>query len=378
MRSTGRDEDAATALPGFHLLAGMVLGGLALIEIWVQPIFQTGIPGPRAPLTLLVVVMAVALAAQGRWPLAGAAAFSGTIVAIGVVGHEDQAAFELALGGLVVTYTLAKQAVGPAAWTGVGLVFGSFLAWSRLTYTPGDRPDDFLVPAMLTVAAWYVGREVRHQHQRADSVAAASVAEERRRIARELHDVVAHGVSVMGLQASSARAGLSPDLVEQRATLASIESLGRNTLEELHRMLGVLRSGADDTAPVQPLPRLDQLAGLCAGGPTPPVVQLSVEGQPRELSTGLELTAYRIVQEALTNVRRHAQAQGAWVRLAYLPDALDIEIVDDGEGSASPVRFGNGLVGIRERVALHGGSLVVDPTARRFRIQAVLPTGGPT
>lgn len=113
-------------------------------------------------------------------------------------------------------------------------------------------------------------------------------------------------------------------------------------------------------------------------GPTPPVVLLSVEGHPRDLSTGLELTAYRIVQEALTNVRRHAHAREARVRLAYLPDALAIEIVDDGEGSASPVRFGNGLVGIRERVTLHGGSLVVDPTARRFRIQVVLPTGGPT
>jgi signal transduction histidine kinase len=190
-------------------------------------------------------------------------------------------------------------------------------------------------------------------------------------------DVVAHGVSVMGLQASSARAGLPPELTDQHATMEAIESLGRATLEELHRMLGVLRSGADH-APVQPLPRLDQLSNLCAGGGTPPVVRLTVEGHPRDLSTGLELSAYRIVQEALTNVRRHANAEGAWVRLTYLPDALDIEVVDLGDGSATPVRFGHGLVGIRERVALHGGSLVVGPTAQGFRVQVVLPTGGHT
>lgn len=373
MRSTGRDHvDAA----GFHVLVGLVLGGLALIEVWVQPVFQTGIPGPRVPLTALVVIMVVALASQGRWPFAGAAAFSGTVVAIGWVGHEDQAAFELALGGLVVTYTLAKAIPAPAAWTGAGLLFGGFLVWFWLTFTADDRPDDFVVPALLIGAAWYVGREVRHHRQRAASVAATSVAEERSRIARELHDVVAHGVSVMGLQASGARAALPPDLVDERAALESIESLGRATLEELHRMLGVLRSGADHAAPVQPLPRLDQLSNLCTGGGTPPVVQLSVEGHPRDLSTGLELSAYRIVQEALTNVRRHANAEGAWVRLTYLPDALDIEVVDDGDGSATPVRFGHGLVGIRERVALHGGSLGVDPTAHGFRVRVVLPTGG--
>jgi len=378
MRATGRDNVvAAGPVAAFHVLVGLVLAGLALIEIWVQPVFQAGIPGPRMALTALVVIMGVALACQGRWPLAGAATFSGTVVAIGWVGQDHQAAFELALGGLVVTYTLAKTTTGPRAWTGAGLLIAGFLAWSWLTYTRDDRPDDFVVPALLIGAAWYVGREARHHHQRAASAAAAAVAEERGRIARELHDVVAHGVSVMGLQASSARAGLPLELVDQRATLGVIESLGRATLEELHRMLGVLRSGADH-APVQPLPRLDQLPDLCAGGGTPPAVRLTVEGHPRDLSTGLELSAFRIVQEALTNVRRHANAGSAWVRLTYLPDTLCIEVVDDGDGSVTPVRFGHGLVGIRERVALHAGSLVVDTTAKGFRVQVALPTGVPS
>jgi signal transduction histidine kinase len=378
MRSTGEDDVAAAGPAArFHVLVGLVLAGLALIEIWVQPIFQTGIPGPRVPLTVLVVIMGAALASQGRWPLAGAAVYSGTVVAIGWVGQVDQAAFELALGGLVATYTLAKTTTGPRAWAGAGLLLGSFLAWTWLTHTADDRPDDFVVPALLIGAAWYVGREVRHHRHRAASAATAAVTEERSRIARELHDVVAHGVSVMGLQASSARAGLPPELADQRATLESIESLGRATLQELHRMLGVLRSGAEHP-PVQPLPRLDELSTLCAGGGAPPVVRFTVEGHPRDLSTGLELSAYRIVQEALTNVRRHANAETAWVRLTYLPEALDIEVVDDGDGSVMPIRLGHGLVGIRERVALHDGSFVVDPTAKGFRVQVVLPTGGPT
>lgn len=377
MRSTAGDHVVGVGPPAwFYVLVSVVLGGLALIEIWVQPVFQTGIPGPQVPLTVLVLVMGAALATQGRWPLGGAAAFFATLVVIGWVGDESQAAFELALGSLVVSYALAKTTAGTRAWIGAGLLFGSFAAWSWLTYAPEDRPDDVVVPALLIGAAWYVGREARHHRQRATAAAAASVAQERSRIARELHDVVAHGVSVMGLQASSVRAGLPPELVDQRATLDSMESLARATLEELHRMLGVLRSSDDHTVAVQPIPRLDQLPTLAAGGGTPPDIRFTVEGPPRNLSTGVELSAYRIVQEALTNVRRHANAREARVRLTYLPDALRIEVVDDGHGTTDPVRFGHGLVGIRERVALHGGTLEVAPTGQGFQVQVVLPTGG--
>ena len=377
MRSAdGEHVDAVGPPACFYVLVSVVLGGFALIEIWVQPIFQTGIPGPQVPLTVLVFVMVAALASQGRWPLGGAAAFFATLVVIGWVGDEDQAAFELALGALLVSYTLAKTTAGNRAWIGAGLLFGSFAAWSWLTYAADDRPDDVVVPALLIGAAWYVGREVRHHRGRATAAAAASVAEERSRIARELHDVVAHGVSVMGLQASSVQAGLPPELVDQRAALDSVESLGRATLEELHRMLGVLRSSDDHTLPVQPIPRLDQLSSLGAGARTPPEIRFTVEGPSRDLSTGLELSAYRIVQEALTNVRRHANANEARVSVTYLPEALGIEVVDDGKGSAGSVRFGHGLVGIRERVALHGGTLEVAPTPQGFRVRVILPTVG--
>lgn len=372
MPSTG---EGGVAGAGLHVLAGLVLGGLALIEIWVQPIFQTGIPGPRVPLTVLVVVLVGALLAHRRWPLAGVAVFCGAVVLIGWVGDEHQAAFELALAGLVMSYSLAKTTTGSRSWAGAAILFSGFLAWFWLTYTDSDRPDDFVVPALLIGAAWYAGREVRHHRERAAAAVATSVAEERTRIARELHDVVAHGVSVMGLQASSARAGLPPDLTDQRAALEAAESLGRTTLEELHRMLGVLRSDTDPV-PVQPLPNLSQLPDLCSAGGTPPVVRLSVEGDQRGLPAGVELSAYRIVQEALTNVRRHANAQEVTVRLTYLPDALAIEVSDDGPVSHTPVRVGHGLVGIRERVVLHGGSLALNPTAEGFQVRVLLPTAG--
>ena len=359
---------------GLHLLIGMVLGGLALVEIWVQPIFQTGLPGPRPWLSALVVLMAGAIAVSDRWPLAAAGAFSGLVVAIGCVGEIDQAGFEIALGGLVVAYTVAKREAGRRAWLAGGMLVLGFLGWSLLTQAAGDQPDDVAVPLLLLCAAWYVGREVRHHQQRSDSIAAASVAEERSRIARELHDVVAHGVSVMGLQASSAGARLPPDSVE-RANMQAIESLGRATLEDLHRMLGMLRGGTEEPL-TEPLPRLAQLADLCATSSFPPAVSLSVEGERRELTPSVELSAYRIVQEGLTNVRRHANADHAWVRIEYLPAALDIEVRDDGGKSAAPIRFGHGLVGIRERVALHGGSLAVEAVEPGFRLHVVLPTGG--
>lgn len=360
---------------GLHPLVGMVLGGLALVEIWVQPIFQTGLPGPKEALSALVVLMAAAIAVSDRWPLAGAAAFSGIIVAIGWVGDVDQAGFQLALGGLVVTYTVAQREAGRRAWLGGGMLLVGFVGWSLLTDAPGDQPDDFVAPLLLLGAAWHAGREVRHHQQRSDAIAVARVAEERSRIARELHDVVAHGVSVMGLQASSALASLHPERAAERASMQAIESLGRATLEDLHRMLGMLRPGAEE-APTGALPRLAQLADLCVTASTPPRVSLSVEGERRDLSSGVELSAYRIVQEALTNVRRHANAHNAWVRLAYLPGALEIEVRDDGGGSAAPIHFGHGLVGIRERVALHGGSLVVEAGDPGLRLRVLLPTGG--
>jgi signal transduction histidine kinase len=373
--STTHGRAAADQQLGVHLLAAAVLGGLALVEIWVQPIFQTGIPGPRPALTALVVLMAVALAIAGRWPLVGAACYVLVLVAISWVGDRDQSAFELALACLLVAYTLAKVESGARAGLGAAVLAAGFIASTLMTYGDADGPVDVVVPAVLFAAAWSVGREVRHHREQAVAVADAEVAGERIRIARELHDVVAHGVSVMGLQAAGARASLPPDLAAQRHTMQEIEAQGRRTLDELHRMLGVLRSDADAAAPLEPMPRLDQLAALCADDGIPPRVCLELVGTPRPLPAGTELAAYRIVQEGLTNARRHADAQHVRVRLTYHPDKLDIDVQDDGRGAPADVRPGHGLIGIRERVALHGGSFRTDTSVTGFRLRASLPAG---
>jgi signal transduction histidine kinase len=206
-----------------------------------------------------------------------------------------------------------------------------------------------------------------------------AVLEERVRIARELHDVVAHHVSVMGLQAGAARRvlGRQPDKAE--AALSSIEASSRQAVLELHRLLGFLRR-ADQTDDLAPQPDLAQLTDLVAqAGQGTLTVTLSVEGEPQPLSPTLEVSAYRLVQEALTNARKHSGGTTATVRVAYQPTMLEIEVLDDGNGAAEPLRNpgGHGLIGMRERVALHGGHLRAGPRPHGgFVVHAAFPLNG--
>ncbi|MEU6740802.1 sensor histidine kinase [Streptosporangium sandarakinum] len=191
-----------------------------------------------------------------------------------------------------------------------------------------------------------------------------TVSEERARIARELHDVVAHNVSAMVMQAGAARLSLRPDQVTEREALHVVEETGRAAVEELRRTLGLLRTGAEDDglAPQPTLARLDDLAErMRAAGLD---VRLSVEGEPSPLPVGLDLSAYRIVQAALDNTLRYAGPTAARVRIAYRPRELLLEITDSGplDGRAGPAGGpGAGLVGVRERVALFHGSLSAGP-----------------
>jgi signal transduction histidine kinase len=208
-----------------------------------------------------------------------------------------------------------------------------------------------------------------------------AVLEERVRIARELHDVVAHHVSVMGVQAGAARRVMSTRPEKAEEVLASIEASSRQAVVELHQLLGFLRR-ADQPAELEPQPHLGHLADLVAqaqqGGLD---VRLSVEGQPRPLPGTLEVSAYRVVQEALTNALKHSRGTFATVRVDYGPSLLDIEVRDDGIGpvaSQSSVG-GHGLIGMRERVGLHGGHLRVGAaTQGGFVVRATFPLNGAT
>jgi signal transduction histidine kinase len=264
---------------------------------------------------------------------------------------------------------------------------------------PPDIGDPTLVQVLSLLAntvvlgwIWWLGDMARVGRQREIQLAertrelereqavnaARAVLDERVRIARELHDVVAHHVSVMGVQAGAARRVLArqPDRAEE--ALAAIESASRQAVVELHRLLGLLRQGTDD-GDLAPQPQMGQLATLVgqmrdAGLP----VELTIEGEQRPLPPSVELSAYRIVQEALTNTLKHAGPATATVTVRYGEGAVDIDVRDDGTVAApAPNGRGNGLLGMRERVGLLGGSLQIEhQPGAGFLVRAHLPIHG--
>jgi signal transduction histidine kinase len=245
--------------------------------------------------------------------------------------------------------------------------------------------------AVALAAAWLFGDVARRRRhvtellqERADQlertqeeVARRAVAEERLRIARELHDVVAHSMSVVAVQAASGRLVVDTDPARAREALVAIEDTSRSALDEMRRLLGVLRQDGDGNGrePAPGLGDLDRLVAQTVEAGVP--VSVRVEGARRALSPGADLTAYRIVQEALTNVRKHAPGAAASVTVRYQEDCVHIEVADDGGGRpARPPGTGHGLVGMRERVALYGGAVEAGPaTGGGFRVAAVLRDG---
>ena len=231
---------------------------------------------------------------------------------------------------------------------------------------------------MLLVRRVVGDRERRAQlaERERDLAAREAVVEERARIARELHDVIAHNVSMMVVQAGAERRVLDDEQASTREVLETIEQIGRGALTEMRRLVGMLRSDARD--PLAPQPGLDDVPTLVrqvreAGLP----VELHVDGERRELPVGIELSAYRIVQEALTNALKHAGDAHAAVHVRYGADSLELEIVDDGAGAPAAVSSGgHGLVGMRERVALYGGRLDAGRRAER-RLRRPRPAADP-
>jgi signal transduction histidine kinase len=242
--------------------------------------------------------------------------------------------------------------------------------------------------AVFPLTAWLIGHAIRvHRRQVAaleerarrlegerEATARAAVAEERARIARELHDVVAHGVSVMVVQAEAARRLLRrrPDQAEE--ALRTVSATGSEALAELQHLLGVLGDG-ERTAELEPAPGLRDLDSLVrrlqAAGL---LVELHLDGEVRSLPRGVDLTAYRIVQEALTNVLKHAGTSRAEVRLRFAGDSLGIEVTDAGRAPAAADGGGRGLVGMRQRVAAYGGQLESGPRSEGgYAVRVRLP-----
>ncbi|MFG2831653.1 sensor histidine kinase [Streptomyces sp. NPDC048434] len=306
----------------------------------------------------------------------------------------------------VITYTVASGPTIPR-WASrcalAGAVFGPALSAVRFKDAFSERTigGSLFVTVLLTVPfvlAWVLGDSMRTRRaywaqleERAarlekerEAQARIAVAAERARIARELHDVVAHNVSVMVVQADGAAYVLDAAPEQTRQALETISGTGRQALAEMRRLLGVLRTGEQpEGGEYVPQPGVDQLSDLMeqvrgAGLP----VDFHVEGEPRELPSSVELTAYRIVQEALTNTRKHGGPDvAATVRLSYKDDDLDLLIEDDGRGAQRELYeeggadgLGHGLIGMRERVGMVGGTLAAGPRpGGGFRVSAVLP-----
>jgi signal transduction histidine kinase len=367
------------------LVASLLL--LAWFEIWVEPIFQTGMPGPRVPLTLLATVALVPLLARRTFPLAAVSVTCVGMVAVGIVGEADQSTFVLLLGLLVGTYSLAAYATPQHALVGAAVVVVATFLFEALTFVD-KMLVDVVVPALFLAAAFFGGKQVHHQRQRAIELAQhaalqarshrlemhAALTSERTRIARELHDVVAHAISVMGIQASAARRTLAPGQDAQQEALRDVERLGREALEEMRRMLGVLRT-TDEGPSAGPLPGLAQIPVLADDARRAGIrVDLDIGGELDDLAPSQQLSVYRIVQEALTNVGKHAHASSAQVTIERRGGDLEVTIADDGRGEINVPQAGHGLIGMRERAAIHDGTLYAGPgDGHGFTVRARFP-----
>jgi len=368
----------------FDLALGLVATATELAQV-------IGAEGtPSEPALVLALVAGGALVLRRTAPAAVLATTLAAGVAIVALGDDPSG-----VSALIALYSTAAFCELRVSLAAVAVTAAIFATLSAATAdTPGRQTSaafGAVIAASLTIGAWGLGayaqtrrRYVRELQERAASaerereqLAQIAVHEERASIARELHDIVAHSVSVMLVGVRGARDVLrtAPDAAEE--TLARVERSGEQSLAELRRILALLRA-PEQAAESRPQPSLVELNELvasyrAAGLP----VRLEVVGEPLPLPSGVELSVYRIVQEALTNTLKHSYPSNVAVTLAFRDTRLELEVVDDGKPSLGAVTTGQGLIGMRERVALLGGEL---ETGQRegggFRVAAHLPVGG--
>jgi signal transduction histidine kinase len=339
------------------------------VEIWLLG----GGTAPRPLASAAGLVMTLPLAIRRRRPLlAVAAAVIGFIALLAATDvSSDDDAYIPWLVMLVAAYTAGRYTRGREVLAGAALTL-MFPLVIAVTDRDGFSVGNLLFFAFIAFPPYVAGVAIARRRGREavlerhvatldgerERLAAEAVSEERARIARELHDVVAHGVSTMVVQAQGGARMVRIEPTEAEDAFASIERTGRQALTELRRLLGLLRA-TDDRAELVPQPGIERLADLVdgvrrAGLP----VEVQVVGDATALPPGVDVSAYRIVQEALTNALKHAGPAHAHVRVRYLTGAIELEISDDGNGPApGQTNGGHGLLGMRERVAVYGGRL---------------------
>src|SRR4051812_13340846 len=354
---------------------------LAAVAAALQIAFASDAEGaPDLPVGVAIVAAAaieLPLLARRRLPFAAPA---GVWMLAAALSFAD---------GRLVPFTVSASVVGLAASfqlgilrsarqsrAGLAIVLGAsaVVEYDDPTHTPGNL---VFVPLLFGIA-WVAGYALRERSEQAEAAevrAALAAAEERARIGRELHDIVAHAVSVMVLQVGAIRHRLAES--PERDALQGVEETGRMALAEMRRLLGAMRRGEEDLE-LAPQPGLNRLEALVeevdrAGLP----VRLRVDGEPVPLPHALDLSAYRIVQEGLTNALKHAHARQADVLVRYAPGELCIEVRDDGAGDRRNGDAGHGLIGVGERVKVYGGEMTAGGAdGGGFVLRTRLPLGG--
>jgi signal transduction histidine kinase len=373
----------------FDVAIAAVVLVLGQLEAWTG-VNATHRQGPHWAQAVVYGVVAVLLLGRRQRPTESFAAMVVVyVVGFAVVGSPE--GFGVAVPPAIAAYSVARWERRYPAWWGLALLPVLGLGW--VGFDPADDTLRQKVQGLVWISpwviAWLVGALVRSQLQNAEQRRLArqlqanrAVADERNRIARELHDVIGHSVSVMTVQASAVRRRLTPEQTAEREALEAVEATGREALAEMRRMVGVLRdadeasgSPGDGSTGREPTPGLGQLDRLVAKFRTAGLpVDLTVTGQQQPLAPGLDLTAYRLVQEGLTNTLRHAVLPGrAQVSIAYGRDCLELAVRDDGR-PVPVTEDGHGLLGMRERVAVYGGRLLARPRREGgFELVASLP-----
>lgn len=350
-----------------------------------------GFEGPRAVDAALLVAIAVPLVWRRRQPVWSLIA-SQLLIALYILAlyRDVQPPIEPFIAGLVACFACGRYGRDRELRIGAAALFVGLAASGTAQLLEGQNPGNVIPVVLYWVAALVAGRFIRGRQgliellgnrtaeleRQREREAERATLEERARIARELHDVIAHCVSVMVIQASAERRVLSPQHASTHEALATIERAGRESLAELRRLLGVLRAPGRTEA-LSPQPGLDALPALIndarAAGQE---VAITIEGDPARLTAGIDLAAYRVVQEALTNARKHAPGARADITLRWRAEELELEIADDGPGApAERNGAGHGLIGMRERVALYDGALDAGraTVSGGFRVRARLP-----
>ena len=351
---------------------------------------------PNAPSTTLwfavpaTAIVVLPLLARRRFPFAAPASVWLSCAALSFVdGRVVVFTASVFAAGMAAAFLLGNLSDAVQGWVGLAIVLGS--ATIIVYNNPSHVAGEFVFTPVLFAIAWLAGFALRERAEAAEAAEARAaqaerereaaariaVAEERARIARELHDIVAHAVSVMVLQAGAVRHKLPDALAADKDALQSVEGTGRAALAEMRLLLGALRRDGDDLE-LSPQPGLGGLDSLLeeigrAGLP----VRLHVDGEPVPVPRSIDLSAYRIVQEGLTNALKHAHASSADVTVRYAPDELGIEVRDDGAGDGSSGGLGFGLIGVRERVKVYGGEMTAGTAAGGgFVLSTRLPLGG--